>query len=196
MKLYELTNQLFNHPGLRKTWLRIRFPAGILIVALMFPFVRQEWFWIGLSVSMFGEAIQLWCFASLHKGKEVARYGPYACVRNPMYLGRYFIVLGFILLLGTLGLWLLLPYTVLYWFYMRNRVAREEVYLKPVLGSEYEAYCREVNRFLPSLKGVDRHAFYYWNWQWFTGNNGPLNALAMVAVYVVIYCVSVFLITS
>ena len=55
---------------------------------------------------MFGEAIQLWCFASLDKGRTLAFNGPYALVRNPMYLGRYFILLGGLMLLGNA--WLLL----------------------------------------------------------------------------------------
>ena len=73
---------------------------------------------------MFGELIQLWSFASLDKNSDLAIRGPYALVRNPMYLGRYFILLGFLILLGAW--WVLVVYSVVYWFYMDTRVEREE----------------------------------------------------------------------
>jgi hypothetical protein len=49
-------------------------------------------------------------------------------VRNPMYLGRFFILLGFLMLLDQW--WLLLAYTVIYWLYMDARVQREEAHLR------------------------------------------------------------------
>ena len=41
-------------------------------------------------------------FASLTKNSDLAIRGPYAMVRNPMYLGRFFILFGFLMLLGPL----------------------------------------------------------------------------------------------
>ena len=83
------------------------------------------------------------------------------CVRNPMYLGRYFILLGGIMLLGHW--WLLVLFTVVYYFYMVNRVKREEEYLRGPLGAPYEDYLRTVNRFLPGApKPGSRIAFWDW----------------------------------
>ncbi len=183
-------NGVFNHEGMRKLWLRIRIPIGALVLCGLIPLVKREWFWLGLPVSLAGEFIQLWCFAALHKGKELACKGPYAFVRNPMYLGRYFIVLGFVLLLGEIGLWLLVPYTAFYWFYMFNRVGREEAFLKKALGEPYADYCRRVNRFLPTCKGVSAQSVCYWNWALLTKNHGWINAAALVGVYVVLYFVA------
>jgi len=52
-------------------------------------------------VSVLGEAIQLWSFASLVKNEQLTARGPYVLVRNPMYLGRFFLILGIALLFGN-----------------------------------------------------------------------------------------------
>ena len=186
-------NKVFNHAGMRKWWLRIRVPVGLLVVCGLIPLVRLDYFWPALAVSLVGELLQLWCFAALHKRKELACKGPYAFVRNPMYLGRYFIVLGFVLLLGVPGLWLLIPYTVFYWFYMRNRVGREEAFLVGALGEPYADYCRRVNRFLPTFKGVTASSVCFWNWKLLKKNHGWENAAALVAVYAALYGCMVYL---
>lgn len=177
----------FNHPGLRSFWCRVRYPVAVAALVLLTQWVRKEWFWTGLGVSLLGEFIQLWCFAALKKEKVLACRGPYVLVRNPMYLGRYFIVLGVILLLGEPGLWAVAPYTVFYWFYMYNRVRREEAKLAGIFGTDYEAYCRNVNRFLPSSRGGNLKNVLYWNWGLLTGNHGWLNAAALLAAYAVLY---------
>ena len=104
---------VFNHPGVRRAYVRLRVPLAIVAIILAFPYLRRDWLVAGFAVSMVGEAIQLWSFASLDKNSDLAIRGPYAMVRNPMYLGRYFILLGFLMLLGTW--WILVLYTVAYW---------------------------------------------------------------------------------
>jgi protein-S-isoprenylcysteine O-methyltransferase Ste14 len=180
----------FNHPGLRKFWCRVRFPVGAIALVLVAFLVRPEWFWTGFAVSMAGELIQLWCFASLKKEKILACRGPYVLVRNPMYLGRYLIVLGAILLLGRPGLMAVIPYTLFYWFYMVNRVRREEAKLIGIFGADYEAYCQNVNRFLPSTRGGNLRHVAYWNWELLTGNHGWINAAALLIAYAILYVVA------
>ena len=66
-----------------------------------------------------------------------------------MYLGRFFIIGGFLLLLGQP--WILLPYAVGYWLYMDSRVGREEARLRKIFGESYERYCAQVRRFVPGM---------------------------------------------
>jgi len=89
-----------------------------------------------------------------------------------MYLGRYFILLGALMLLGN-G-WLLVAFTVLYYFYMYNRVRREEEYLVGVLGEPYSRYLGEVNRFLPSTPRPGSPVAF-WEWKLLRQNHGPAN---------------------
>ena len=171
---------LFQHSGLRSVLVKLRLPLFIVVLLLVAPFVRREWLLAGFVVSMVGEFIQIWCFASLDKNATLTIRGPYTMVRNPMYLGRFFIPLGFLMLLGQW--WLLLAYAVIYWLYMDARVQREEAHLKPIFGAPYEAYCAQVRRFVPGwpLRGTP---VAYWNWTLFSQNNAGRNLVATLIAW-------------
>ena len=179
--MLEAINRLFNNSTLRRILVRSRVLLAIAAVAAIIWKMDPRWLLPGFLVSMFGEAIQLWCFASLDKTRTLATNGPYAMVRNPMYLGRYFILLGALMLLGN-G-WLLLGFTVLYYFYMYNRVRREEVTLAGVLGEPYARYLREVNRFLPSSPRPGSPVAY-WEWKLLKQNHGPENLAGTLVFWV------------
>lgn len=173
----------FNNPGVRRTYVRLRVPLAIVAIAVVFPFLRRDWLLAGFVVSMFGEFIQLWSFASLDKNSNLAIRGPYAMVRNPMYLGRYFILLGFLMLLGAW--WILVVYTVIYWFYMDTRVEREEAHLRPIFGPRYDEYCARVRRFIPGAP-LPGQPLAYWNWTLFRQNNAAMNLLGTLVVWAVV----------
>ena len=179
----ESSSGLFQHPAVRRFLVRMRVPIVVLAVVLLAPFVRREWLLPGFLVSMFGELIQLWCFASLDKNATLTARGPYTMVRNPMYLGRFFILLGFVLLLGN-G-WLALAYAVIYWLYMDARVRREEAHLRPIFGAAYEAYCRTVHRFVPTLPATGQ-PLRYWNGKLFRQNNAGFNLAATLLVWALV----------
>lgn len=170
----------FNHPGFRAIFVKARVPLGILVAGVLLWFAQPQWFWAGLAVSMLGEFIQLWSFASLNKNVDLACNGPYALVRNPMYLGRYFIILGAVMLLGNP--WLIGFYTVIYYFYMVNRVKREEKRLRPALGKPYEDYCARVNRFLPGAP-YQGNPVVYWRSELLRQNNGWANLVGTLVFW-------------
>ena len=178
---------LFQHQGLRTFLVKARKPLFVLLLVLVAPFAQREWLLAGFVVSMIGEFIQLWCFASLDKNMTLTIRGPYTMVRNPMYLGRFFIPLGFLMLLGQW--WLLVAYTVIYWFYMDARVQREEAHLQPIFGAPYDDYRAKVRRFVPGWPLAGKQVGY-WNWTLFSQNNagrnlvGTLIAWALVAAWV------------
>jgi len=73
--------------------------------------------------------------------------GPYQFVRNPMYIGGFTVLFGFglyeqspAILLFTLP-WLLLAHLFV--------IVYEEPHLRATFGTEYEAYCGSVRRWLP-----------------------------------------------
>jgi protein-S-isoprenylcysteine O-methyltransferase Ste14 len=183
--MFESINALFNNAALRKILVRFRIVLGIALVALLFWQLgwRAENFWLAFAVSMVGEFIQLWCFASLDKNATLAFRGPYSLVRNPMYLGRYFIILGLLLLLDSGRLAVVIGYTVIYWFYMTNRVKREEALLKEVFGQSYADYCAEVRPFLPRLTPCSNGTLAFWDNRLFNNSHGGRNLIATLAVY-------------
>jgi protein-S-isoprenylcysteine O-methyltransferase Ste14 len=82
-----------------------------------------------------------------HKAKRVVRTGPYAWVRNPLYIANTAAFLGFVLLCGqpwlALGTWLLL------WLYYHAIARYEEGVLAESFGPEFVAYAAEVPLWIP-----------------------------------------------
>jgi len=181
-------HQLFNHRGLRKALRRTRVPIGLVAATLLAFNVKPDWFWIGLATSAVGELLQLWCFAALHKEQTLATNGPYKVVRNPMYLARFLLVFGCLMFLGN---WIVLAvFSVVYYFYMVNRVRREEARLTEIFGEPYLDYCRRVHRFIPFC-GISSHGkFWFFRFEYFRKNHALLNGVAQLAYYLLCYGVT------
>lgn len=82
-------------------------------------------------------------------GRALIRSGPYAFVRNPMYLGICFIGLGIVAILfqwWVTGIFLLI-------FIMRyiSLIFEEEKKLTALFPKEYADYCKDVPRILPLI---------------------------------------------
>lgn len=133
--MLDVIHRVFNNPFARKLFLRLRYVLFLVFLVLLALKADAAWLPAGFLVSLFGEAIQLWSFASLVKNEQLTARGPYVLVRNPMYLGRFFLILGLVVLLGNA--YLIAAYVVLYYFYMVNRVQREERRLTEILGEPY-----------------------------------------------------------
>ena len=142
----EPVHALFNHPGFRAFWVKLRVPLVLALVAAVLWLADPRWLLPGFIVSMVGEVIQLWCFASLDKNRDLACNGPYTLARNPMYLG---------LLTGLVGLWLFLgtltpAIGVLAFFVAADRwyIPFEERAMTRAFGDRYAAYKSRVRRWL------------------------------------------------
>jgi len=183
--VFNRTHDIFNNKMLRSVLLKLRYPIFLVAAVILITQIDPSWFLPGLIVCLFGELIQLWCFASLDKNKTLAIKGPYMLTRNPMYIGRFFLLLGCLLLAGNI--WVILVFTVLYYFYMVNRVKREEKKLRVVFGEAYEGYCRHVNRFMPSLRGIDWRSLWFFKWNLLLKNNGHWNLIAVLISLLVFY---------
>ncbi|MCK5837359.1 MAG: isoprenylcysteine carboxylmethyltransferase family protein [Desulfobacula sp.] len=188
-RFFQFINDFFNNKKAREILVKLRLPiALIFVVAIIFQ-IKKEYFLGGMLISFFGEFIQLWCFATLDKQQTIASKGLYSITRNPMYIGRYFIILGGIVLTGNI--WFILAYTLVYYFYMVNRIKREEKTLKKIFGKEYSIYCQKVNRFLPAFVsfsswGSSLKSICSFKWKLFFQNHGHWNLLSVMVVYGII----------
>jgi protein-S-isoprenylcysteine O-methyltransferase Ste14 len=182
---FQFIHNAFNKKKARKVLVKLRLPIAVLFIIFVVFHIKKEYFYSGLAISLFGELIQVMCFSSLDKQKTIAIRGLYAITRNPMYLGRYFIILGGIVLTGNI--YLILFYTLFYYFYMVNRVKREEKTLSGIFGEDYINYCNQVNRFFPSLKISSYKTLFFFRWRLFFQNNSHWNILSVIITYFVIY---------
>jgi protein-S-isoprenylcysteine O-methyltransferase Ste14 len=117
----------------------------------------------GMVFAAAGAAVALWCistFASIGKGtpapfdppRRLVIRGPYRFVRNPMYFGAGLALASAALFYES---WSLLGYAGLFFLATHLFVlSYEEPTLRRTFGPEYEAYCRHVSRWLPSLRAA------------------------------------------
>ena len=115
---------------------------------------------LGIALMVAGAALLfscIWHFASSGRGTlspvdpptTLVVRGPYRFVRNPMYLGVTTVVFGELLLTRSVGL--LVFWAVWFGFVNLFVMGYEEPTLRRQFGESYEAYTREVGRWLPTF---------------------------------------------
>ena len=184
-------HEIFNNRKARKTLLKLRVPVGLILIVLLSKTIDFQFFFLGLFISVLGELFQIWCMSTIKTKKKLTVVGPYMFLRNPMYISRFFLIFGIILMTGNP--WLMGGFTILYYFYMVNRVKREEDILSNLFGKAYEDYCRDVNRYVPSLKRFDRELLWSFNKDSFIQNNVHWNILGAAISYLILYAFANFL---
>ena len=113
---------------------------------------------VGLLLIFLGESIRIWGEAAVGKesrtcGGGVARlvtHGPYAHVRNPLYLGNFFLALGAVCISELL--WMVPLGIVVFMAQYVPIVLWEERVLAERFPEEYAAYCQRVPRWWPCLR--------------------------------------------
>ena len=134
-------------------WMRIaqkaRVPAGtvlgIIFLLFMHPSVRS--LMIGGVFMLAGALARIWAAGHIEKRVRLTKSGPYACTRNPLYLGSFFMAFGVIL--AGQGYWLL-PFFALFFISVYFPVMRaEEHYLEHTYGADFLEYVRNTPLFFP-----------------------------------------------
>ncbi len=157
---------------------RWRVPLGFLFAAWYLVVARPDVrtpIGVALALILSGCLLRSWAAGYLLKGKRVAVGGPYAWIRNPLYVGSFLIGTGFSLMLwqwppsfSVGGLWLafLVGFGVLY----RAKTLAEEKELFFSLGDAYASYSRQVPAFLPfrgRVRGLGEQRF---SWELYMRN--------------------------
>ncbi len=116
--------------------------AGIVIVSACAVVVL----WSVLTFAFVGRGTP----APFDPPRRLVIRGPYRFVRNPIYLSAAVALSGAALyyesltLLGYAGIFILAAHLFVIWY--------EEPTLRRTFGEEYEAYCRRVRRWVPSVR--------------------------------------------
>lgn len=133
----------------------------IITLALLIAARPENWklFWAGLAVMALGQAVRLAASAAIVKSKTLTTTGPYAAVRNPLYLGTMLMTGGLMLMLSapsrpllTAALWLAAALSFGWVYYVT--IKAEEVFLLSVYGKDFEAYKAAAPAILPSPGGL------------------------------------------
>jgi protein-S-isoprenylcysteine O-methyltransferase Ste14 len=113
----------------------------------------------GCMLIFAGLAVRSWSAGILRKNRELTTTGPYALVRNPLYVGSFLIMCGFCTLIDDPeNIFIVLgPIAGLYFL----QVLHEERYLSKLFGGRWTEYARAVPRFLP--RSLPDAAFAKWD---------------------------------
>jgi protein-S-isoprenylcysteine O-methyltransferase Ste14 len=139
----------------QRSWLPV--PLALLILLLPVHDPSRPVVWAGIAVVVAGEALRLAAVRRIgvvsrtrvdRSGPLVAT-GPFASVRNPLYLGNIALWTGFAL---SAGVPWLVPFVMLLLGVEYHAIVRwEEALLQSRLGESYRSYAARVPRWIPRL---------------------------------------------
>jgi protein-S-isoprenylcysteine O-methyltransferase Ste14 len=132
---------------------RLRVTCGFILVAAFawFSHPDVQSLALGLPVSVLGLLLRAWATGHVEKNIRLAESGPYAYVRNPLYLGTLLVAAGFVIasrrwllaiLFGAVFLLIYLP-----------AIELEEQHLRTLFPS-FAAYAERVPALWPTLRPV------------------------------------------
>lgn len=160
---------------------RYRQALGISFVILVSALAQPQLLpsMAGLVLVLGGVAVRLWASGHIHKNRELARDGPYAFVRHPLYVGNVLLLVGFALASGQWWSWLLLA-VILAGFYP-PAIAREDAYLHEKFGQAWERWRENTLALWPRFDGEREWRAGQWSFAQSLKQNGePLIAVFLL----------------
>ncbi len=150
-----------------RSYLPILFIFIYLPILLSHPSrkISNNWDYFCIFISFIGFIIRIYTKGYTSRGssgrttkkqraKKLNTKGLYSIVRNPLYLGNYFMWLGIILLPQILSLAII--FTALFWLFYERIIFREEVFLRQKFGDQYLHWAKKTPAFIPRLRQYEK----------------------------------------
>ena len=149
-------------PAIGRLLFRLRSLTAIPFILIVIYFARPTFTsaLVGVIPLILGEFLRLWAVGyaggatrsrTLGAASDLVTTGPYAHVRNPLYLGNLILSLGVCVIANVY--WMIAVLLVGYFVQYLPIIASEEAYLREFCGSTYQSYYTAVPRFIPRLRG-------------------------------------------
>ena len=131
-------------------------PIGIMIVYFARPEIMYVC--IGVGLLLIGETIRIWSVSyaggetrTRNVGaKKLCSSGPYAFVRNPLYVGNMFMYVGIVFIAGAANILLMVATTLVFFTVQYSLIiALEEEKLEELFGRKYQIYNKNVPAVFP-----------------------------------------------
>jgi protein-S-isoprenylcysteine O-methyltransferase Ste14 len=135
-------------------------PIPFLILMLIFQESTPLTLLIGFAVALIGELIRFWGVSWAGSetrttggvgGTFLIISGPFAYVRNPLYVGNILLYLGLGIMSFALFPYLQIVAIIFFFIQYYFIVSEEEKYLREKFKDDYKDYCKNVPAFLPRL---------------------------------------------
>jgi protein-S-isoprenylcysteine O-methyltransferase Ste14 len=120
------------------------------IIYALIAHTTDQAFRIAAPFVISGILLRLWASAHVDKNNRLTTSGPYAYLRNPLYVGSFLIGLG--IAITSSNLYLIGYFIVFFSAIYYGTIRREEKHLKDKFGSPYINYLQNVSSVIPHLK--------------------------------------------
>ena len=139
--------------------LRSLTPIPFILVLIYFARPTSISALVGAIPLILGECLRLWAVGyaggatrsrTLGAASDLVTTGPYAYVRNPLYLGNLLLSVGVCIIANVY--WMNIVLVVGYFVQYLPIIASEETYLRESCGTMYQTYYTDVPRFIPCLR--------------------------------------------
>ncbi|MBI2930397.1 MAG: isoprenylcysteine carboxylmethyltransferase family protein [Planctomycetes bacterium] len=178
------------------TWKLLLVYAAVVVLIFCADRSEDKWrrwnFWSGVALLAFAQWIRFWAAGHLVKNKVLTVTGPYAYVKNPLYIGTFLGMIGFALV--AMGdprhpwyfrflNWMMLGAGVLAFvaYYVPYKKKREGDRLHELFGEAWDHYDRSVRDYVPRCTRYERAADAPWSWRAACENSEQWTPLAIVA---------------
>ena len=135
-------------------------PIPLVLLLLYFSNPYESVIYFGFVLLAIGETIRIWAVryaggrtrTTKVGAPSICSSGPFAYVRNPLYLGNMINFSGIVLIAGGSNIWLILFITLLFFLIQYLLiVSLEQETLNKKFGEEYLIYCKNVPALFPRL---------------------------------------------
>ena len=151
----EATTRKGTRTGLLGWYDRIRFNEilrqgiGLLLVAVCAHFAKLDSGTVaaGLALAGAGQVFRIYAAGFIHKNRQLAKNGPYALVRHPLYLGNILILIGFTLASANLYVAGVVLLFFLIWY--PAAIAYEDSKLENIFGDDWREWSKNIRAIIP-----------------------------------------------
>ena len=136
--------------------LRSLTPIPFILILIFFSQPTPLPIVLGSLLIVLGEWLRIWAVGyaggstrtrTLGAARDLVTTGPYAHVRNPLYLGNLILSVGVCVVANVY--WMIAVLVIGFLIQYTPIIRSEETYLMDVCGDRYRAYCAAVPRFIP-----------------------------------------------
>jgi len=162
--LYRIVHVMANKPdasNMGRFLFRLRSftPIPLILVLIFYSDPTPLPGTVGCLFMILGECLRLWAVGyaggstrtrTLDAARDFVTTGPYAHVRNPLYLGNLLLSVGVCFIAHVY--WMIIILVIAYFIQYMPIILCEESHLLETCGTPYRAYYAAVPRFLPHLR--------------------------------------------
>lgn len=178
--------------------LRFLIVYPLMVWLLLVAYTTERRLHLGIGLVLLGELLRLWAdgyvghvkvnWTQKEHGEQkigsLVTAGPYAFVRNPLYLGTFLMGAGFCIIAGHVGASLVAcaVFLIIY----RRKMIQEEALLSAEVGTPFVVYQAAVPRWLPTFRRYPNRQGQ-WNWQGIVASKEWKTLIWVVVAVIALY---------